>query len=46
MKVMAYDCYENPELDFVEYRDFEQVLEESDLISLHCPLTDDNYHIL
>ena len=28
MKVMAYDCYENPELDFVEYRDFEQVLEE------------------
>ena len=31
---------------FVEYRDFEQVLEESDLISLHCPLTDDNYHMI
>ncbi len=46
MKVMAYDCYENPELDFVEYRDFELVLEESDLISLHCPLTDDNYHMI
>ena len=25
---------------------FEQVLEESDLISLHCPLTDDNYHMI
>ena len=30
----------------MEYRDFEQVLEESDLISLHCPLTDDNYHMI
>lgn len=46
MRVIAYDCYQNPDLDFVEYLDFNQVLRESDLISLHCPLTDDNYHMI
>lgn len=46
MRVIAYDCYQNPDLDFVEYLDFNQVLKESDLISLHCPLTDDNYHMI
>ena len=46
MKVIAYDSYHNPDLDFVDYLDFEQVLRESDLISLHCPLTDDNYHMI
>ncbi len=46
MRVIAYDMYHNPELDFVEYVDFETLLAESDLISLHCPLTEDNYHLI
>lgn len=46
MKVIAYDAYINPNLDFVEYKSFDEVLAESDLISLHCPLTEDNYHMI
>ena len=46
MKVLAYDMYQNPDLDFVEYVELDQLLKESDLISLHCPLTDDTYHII
>ena len=46
MKVIAYDKYHNPNLDFVEYYSFEEVLKNSDLISLHCPLTSDNYHMI
>ena len=38
MKVIAYDVYKNPSLDFVEYVSFEELLAKSDLISLHCPL--------
>ena len=46
MRVIAYDEYQNPSLDFVEYVDFNHVLRESDLVSIHCPLTDDNYHMI
>lgn len=46
MRVIAYDIYENPDLDFVEYYDLDTVLKESDLISLHCPLTDESYHMI
>ena len=46
MKVIAYDMYPNKELDFVQYVDFETLLKESDLISLHCPLTDETYHLI
>lgn len=46
MKVIAYDMYQNPELDFVEYVDMDTLLSTSDLISLHCPLTDDTYHLI
>ncbi len=46
MKVIAYDMYQNPDLDFVEYVDFDTLLAQSDLISLHCPLTEDNYHMI
>jgi D-lactate dehydrogenase len=46
MKVIAYDAYVNPNLYFVEYKSFDEVLAESDLISLHCPLTEDNYHMI
>lgn len=46
MKVIGYDMYPNKSLDFVEYKSLEEVLRESDLISLHCPLTDDNKHMI
>ena len=46
MRILAYDMYPNSELDYVEYVPLERLLSESDLISLHCPLTSDTYHII
>lgn len=46
MRVIAYDMYRNPDLGFVTYVDMEELLSESDLISLHCPLMDDTYHLI
>lgn len=46
MRVIAYDKYENPDLPFVEYVSMDKLLEESDLISLHCPLTEETYHMI
>ena len=46
MKVIAYDKYPNKNLDFIEYKELGDVLSEADLISLHCPLTDENYHMI
>ncbi len=47
MRVIAYDVYKNPSLeDFVEYVSLDELLAKSDLISLHCPLTDSTYHMI
>lgn len=46
MRVIAYDKYENKDLAFVEYTSLDNLLRNSDLISLHCPLTEDTYHII
>ena len=46
MKVIAFDKIENPALDFVEYTTLDSVLRNSDLISLHCPLTRETYHMI
>ena len=46
MKVIAYDMYKNPDLDFVEYVELDELLGASDLISLHCPLMDSTYHLI
>lgn len=47
MKVLAYDVYENPDLkNFVQYTSLEEILAKSDLLSLHCPLTDSTYHLI
>lgn len=47
MKVIAYDVYENPSLkDFVTYVSLDELLAQSDLISLHCPLMDNTYHLI
>ncbi len=46
MNVIAYDKYKNPALDFVKYVDMNELFAKSDLISLHCPLTEENYHMI
>ena len=47
MKVIAYDVYQNESLqDFVEYVSLEELLAQSDVISLHCPLMDSTYHMI
>lgn len=46
MKVIAYDKFPNEELDFVEYLPLDEVLKKSDLLSLHCPLNNETYHLI
>lgn len=48
MKVKVYDPFlQNlPELDYMEQEhDLQKLIETSDIISLHCPLTVDNKHL-
>lgn len=46
--ILAYDLYPNPEFaeKYGEYVSLEELLSRSDIISLHCPLTDDTYHLI
>ena len=46
MRIIGYDLYPNKNLDFIEYVDFDTLLSQADLISLHCPLTEENYHLI
>lgn len=46
MKVIAYDLFPNKSLDFLEYVSLDELLAKSDLISLHCPLTDETRHLI
>ena len=46
MKVIAYDLFPNKELDFLEYVSLDELLRRSDLISLHCPLTEETHHLI
>lgn len=46
MRVIAYDLYPNKELDFLEYVSLDELLRTSDLISLHCPLTEETHHLI
>ncbi len=49
MKVLASDVNQNPELaDKIgfTYESLEKVISESDILSLHAPLTPDNYHLI
>lgn len=46
MRVIAYDKYPNESLDFIEYMELDEVIANADLISLHCPLTEENYHMI
>ena len=49
MKVLAYDKYEAPGLDngdTIRYVTLEELFSGSDIISLHCPLTEETYHVI
>lgn len=45
MKILAYDKYPQsiPDVEFVT---LERLFKESDVISFHCPLTQESYHML
>lgn len=45
MRILAFDPYPM-ELDAVTYVDFDTLCRESDIISLHCPLTESTRHIV
>ncbi len=48
MKVLAFDEYKNPELETedIKYASFEELLKQSDVISLHCPLFESTMGIM
>lgn len=49
MKVLCYDKFPAADLDngdTIKYVELSELFSKSDIISLHCPLTDDTYHIV
>ncbi len=45
MNVIAYDKYPIPNSD-INYVSLDELFKESDIISLHCPLTDETKHMI
>ncbi len=47
-RIIAYDKYPNDKLKDkgVEYVDLQELYKQSDVISLHCPLTYETYHMI
>ena len=45
MKVIAYDRFPAPDSG-IEYVTLDELFERSDIISLHCPLTDETRHLV
>ena len=49
MKVIAYDKFPSKEIEdgeSVRYAELDELFAKSDIISLHCPLTEDTYHLI
>ena len=49
MKVLAYDKFKAPDLengDTIRYVELDELFASSDIISLHCPLTEETYHMI
>ena len=45
MNVIAYDKFPAKDVDF-EYVDIKEIWKRSDIISFHCPLTEETYHLV
>jgi len=47
-KILGYDLYPHPEFTTFggEYTELNKLIKESDIITLHCPLTPDTHHII
>lgn len=46
-EILAYDLYENEDVkSYAKYVDLENLFKNCDIITLHMPATDDNYHII
>ncbi|MBQ7922691.1 MAG: 2-hydroxyacid dehydrogenase [Clostridia bacterium] len=49
MRVLAYDKFPAADLDngdTIRYVSLDELFRDSDIISLHCPLTEETYHII
>ncbi len=48
-QLLGYDLYPNPQFEALgaaHYVEMSELLENSDIISLHCPLTPESYHLI
>lgn len=46
-RVLAYDVFENERArSMAQYVPLEELFSSSDIVFLHCPLTEENYHLL
>lgn len=46
-RIIAHDIYEKESVKkYAEYRDLDYVLQNSHIITLHMPATEDNYHLI
>lgn len=46
-EVIGFDLYESEEAkQYLTYHSLDEVLAKADILSFHCPLTDDNYHMV
>ena len=46
-EIIAYDVYQREDLkDIVKYVSFDELLKESDMITLHAPFLEENFHLI
>lgn len=45
--IICYDKYQNEQVkEYATYVSLEELYQKSDLISIHCPMTEENYHMI
>lgn len=46
-KILGYDLYENEEMkDYIDYVELDTLFSKADIITLHTPLFESNYHLI